>query len=213
MLQFAGVTITSYIFLGIVHNVFLPAAIVGLGNATCSYKVMEIRKITDRCIINENSHSEDIYLNDYISSPYQLVLKRCSLKPQLDECLEKSISVCQDCLNSTHLKGIDVWKQIDNEVAAYICEDNALIAKDLLEKGESSCWGKGISVLTNQCLLNYKNPLPLYDIEGIGKQCSQLEDLESCFEKNELPICYQNVFKKTTKKIMAIVRSHMCKNN
>ncbi|CAH1115789.1 unnamed protein product [Psylliodes chrysocephalus] len=211
MLQTTGLDAAAYIFLGFVHNIYLPNIIISQGNRTCNDKKEEFMVAINGCFINETGRSE-FNMHGY-PNPYKSVLKKCSVMPQLNECFNSRISIYQDCLNSTHRNGIEVWKNIDKEVTAYVCNDNAQIAKDLFDKSDRSCYNKGISDLVNKCFLNYNNPLPLYDIEGISKQCSQLEDVESCFENNEPLNCYQNVSTKVSKKIIGILKSYICKNN
>ncbi|XP_028139791.1 uncharacterized protein LOC114333990 isoform X2 [Diabrotica virgifera virgifera] len=125
-----GQGLPFYLFLGLVHHFYLLDDLVHLNRPNCDIKrINEARTNVDICLRPEYNYTQiDFLIHGPKDDPYTFVQQRCSLKPVLDNCLHKTVDYLSVCFNDTMNQGLEVWKNIDDNMVEYLCKNNAEVA-------------------------------------------------------------------------------------
>uniref|UniRef100_A0A6P7G5J5 Uncharacterized protein LOC114333990 isoform X1 n=1 Tax=Diabrotica virgifera virgifera TaxID=50390 RepID=A0A6P7G5J5_DIAVI len=208
-----GQGLPFYLFLGLVHHFYLLDDLVHLNRPNCDIKrINEARTNVDICLRPEYNYTQiDFLIHGPKDDPYTFVQQRCSLKPVLDNCLHKTVDYLSVCFNDTMNQGLEVWKNIDDNMVEYLCKNNAEVALELFNKTSSECWATTVTQAIRECTRSLDASVPLYDAQGLSRSCSKSDEMIKCFKSHLERHCSDKVVAIGTT-ITGFIKNGFCSN-
>ncbi|XP_028148456.1 uncharacterized protein LOC114341845 isoform X2 [Diabrotica virgifera virgifera] len=144
--------------------------------------------------------------------PAELLRLRCSAKPYFEECVDVGNNDIRECLNSTVLEGLKVWKQIDKEISEQVCQPAVIEFLANQTNGLSEC-DKKLKEVFNVCSRKIGNPdansIEIFNIPQTRGYCKKIAAYESCVT-DSLPSMCEAVVKNTLSKVISSIRRNIC---
>ncbi|CAG9834679.1 unnamed protein product [Diabrotica balteata] len=204
--------LSFHIFLGLTHNLYVYK-IAPLNEKACPLKqILENEKVLFSCLKTQDGALEFMsVLREPELSAIEIVEKRCKWGAHINDCADKYFAVAKECFyfTETDLKGLQIWKKIDDKILSYICKNNAQITLDFFKPSKLSCWSEGITKVLKECTSNVNITAPFYNLPKIQSNCKQIEEVETCINQSITKYC-----PKTDSDLVAhllkIIKSNIC---
>ncbi|CAG9834677.1 unnamed protein product [Diabrotica balteata] len=153
----------------------------------------EASKVREECLKSITGALDLVNTKEIpVASPISFARKQCTLKTQINGCVEKANEIVKDCFDTTQNHAIDVWKKIDTEIYDYLCGNKGRVSFTYYRR-ESTCWKDGVGNASATCIKNnIKSELPLYDIAKLQDHCSEFSGYEKCMTEDIPKTCPQD---------------------